>query len=118
MPIRYIVRTTDQGFGVWDAAVNGWRSPDLDRPSADALAAKLNAGAEGPTGTSAPADPPADDVREVVPPKPVEVFLDGAWWPATLDRWARRPDGWYGHAVRRADGVSGWYLAGQLRLAR
>ncbi|HEY6737447.1 MAG TPA: hypothetical protein VI076_01245, partial [Actinopolymorphaceae bacterium] len=40
---RFAVRRTEKGFGVWDAAVNGWHSPtDLDEPTATGLAERMN----------------------------------------------------------------------------
>lgn len=41
---RFAVRRTEKGFGVWDAAVNGWHSPtDLDETTAVGLAEEMNA---------------------------------------------------------------------------
>jgi hypothetical protein len=35
----------------------------------------------------------SDDVRRIDPPRPVEVWHDGAWVPALQDAWVRWPDG-------------------------
>lgn len=32
------------------------------------------------------------NVRRIDPPRPVEVELDGVWWPGSQDAWVRWPD--------------------------
>ena len=107
---RFAVRTTEQGFGVWDAAVNGWHSrQDLAETEATDLAKTMNAGydtREARSGTTS---------RKVLPPRPVLVLLDGRWWPGRLDWWVRETDGWYGRASLDASGATTWYPAASLR---
>jgi hypothetical protein len=107
---RFAVRRTGHGFGVWDAAVNGWHSrQDLDEAQATELAASMNAGhaaQEKPTDTGS---------RKVRPAKAVLVEVDGRWWPGHLDWWVRETDGWYGRASLDDNGATNWYPAGSLR---
>lgn len=107
---RFAVRTTGHGFGVWDAAVNGWHSrQDLGESEASELAATMNAGhaaEETPTDAAS---------RKVRPAKPVLVLVDGRWWPGHLDWWVRETDGWYGRASLDDTGAANWYPAGSLR---
>lgn len=119
MTIRYTVRATEHGYGVWDAAIHGWRSErSLSRTDAEeqatALAARDQPGT-GQPGSEADDTPRPADLRAVDPPRPVEIFADGAWWPGQLDRWARQPDGWYGRATRQATGKPAWYPSAHLR---
>lgn len=132
MPIRYTVRSGEDGFGVWDAVVHGWRTEqnlthaEAQRRAAeltardDAADAHLSPGVNGGSRTAGvPAAAPEHrnpaDTRTVDPPRKVEVFANGAWWPGELDRWARHPDGWYGRATRDAVPTADWYPSGQLR---
>ncbi|WP_020573558.1 hypothetical protein [Actinopolymorpha alba] len=109
---RFAVRRTPQGYGVWDAAVNGWHSKqDLAEPQATELARTMNARyavQEARTDTAS---------RKVVPAKQVLVLVDGRWWPGHLDWWVREADGWYGRAKLDATGVTNWYPAASLRPA-
>jgi hypothetical protein len=109
---RFAVRRTMHGFGVWDAAVNGWHSPqDLDQAAATKLATTMNSGAQKRQPQTEAGS------RKVRPAKPVLVLLDGRWWPAQLDWWVRETDGWYGRASVDATGVTNWYPAASLRPA-
>ncbi|REF34717.1 hypothetical protein [Thermasporomyces composti] len=107
---RFAVRKSSQGFGVWDAAVNGWHSrQDLSEAEATALARSMNAGhtpREARTGS-----------RRVSPAKPVLVLVDGRWWPGRLDWWVRETDGWYGRVTLDDTGARSWYPAATLRPA-
>lgn len=118
MTIRYTVRASEDGYGVWDAAVHGWRTEqNLARADAQRRAAELTRRhevSENAAANSGPVGQPAD-TRVIDPPRRVEIFADGAWWPGTLDRWARHPDGWHGRATRDAAPTPGWYPSGQLR---
>lgn len=53
--------------------------------------------------------------REVSPPKPVLILIDGHWWPGKLDKWAREHDGWYGRCTLQRTGTTNWYPAIALR---
>jgi hypothetical protein len=109
---RFAVRTTGHGFGVWDAAVNGWHSrQDLGQSEATDLAASMNA------GHSAQETPTDAGSRKVRPAKPVLVLVGGRWWPGHLDWWVRETDGWYGRASLDESGATNWYPAGSLRPA-
>jgi hypothetical protein len=39
----------------------------------------------------------SSNLRDVKPPKPVLILIDGHWWPGELDKWIREHDGWYGN---------------------
>ncbi len=112
MTERFAVRRTPQGYGVWDAAVNGWHSrQDLAEAQATDEATTMNA-------RYATQEPRGDTTsRKVLPPRPVLVLLDGRWWPGHLDWWVREADGWYGRAVLDESGASNWYPAGSLKPA-
>lgn len=106
--LRFTSRQTDAGWGVWDAAIHGWRSArDLTAEAAEALVPALEAQYD-------------QDQRPVSPPRRVEIFLDGAWWPGQLTAWARQPAGeWWGHATRdAAPEDTNWYPADALCPAR
>lgn len=138
---RFAVRRTEKGFGVWDAAVNGWHSPtDLDEPTATGLAERMNdqeAGRRGRVSTDGDAGsaqdgkdrtggvpaaeakaPAAGTLRRVRPPRPVLILIDGHWWPGRLDMWVREADGWYGRATLDRTGAMSWYPAISLRESR
>jgi hypothetical protein len=38
-----------------------------------------------------------EKTREVSPPKPVLILIEGHWFPGRLDKWVREHDGWYGN---------------------
>jgi hypothetical protein len=106
---RFAVRTTPKGYGVWDAAVNGWHSrQDLSQPEATDLAATMNS-------RHSSQEAGATLSRKVNPSRPVLVLVDGRWWPARLDWWVRETDGWYGRASLDATGDTSWYPAASLR---
>ncbi|MEQ7009597.1 hypothetical protein ABN028_25825 [Actinopolymorpha sp. B17G11] len=106
---RFAVRKTTEGYGVWDAAVNGWHSrQDLGQPEATELAATMNSG-------QSPQEAGATVSRKVNPARPILVLVDGRWWPAQLDWWVRESDGWYGRASLDATGATNWYPAASLR---
>ncbi|MPZ60414.1 MAG: hypothetical protein GEU93_03770 [Propionibacteriales bacterium] len=105
--MRFQVRKTDQGYGVWDTAVNelcsGW---DLTEAEAneqahdrDVLYDRFN-----------PRRP--EDVRHVTPPKRVDVhkWVTGG----ALDVWVRENGEWYGR-VRDKTGRLSWRHARELR---
>lgn len=105
--LRFTSRQTDEGWGVWDAAIHGWRSTrDLTAEAAHALVPVLEA--QYDTGQ-----------RPVQPPRRVEIRLEGGWWPGQLTAWARQPNGaWWGQATRdAAPGDTSWYPATHLRPA-
>jgi hypothetical protein len=109
---RFAVRATAHGYGVWDAAVNGWHSQqDLTEARATELATAMNTrhSAESPGSTTAS--------RKVLPARPVLVLVDGRWWPGRLDWWVREADGWYGRATLDDTGATNWYPAASLRPA-
>ena len=56
-----------------------------------------------------------ETTREVSPPKPVLILIDGHWWPGRLDKWEREHDGWYGRATLDRTGATNWYPAIALR---
>jgi hypothetical protein len=53
--------------------------------------------------------------RDVTPPKPILIRIDGRWWPGRLDRWAREADGWYGRATLDHGSAVSWYPSSALR---
>lgn len=117
MTDRYAVRRAENGYGVWDAAVNGWHgSQDLDEPEATRLADELNARIAGPAVPLAKRDMDGPS-RPVEPPKRVLVRLEDGWSSGRLDRWTRQPDGWFGRVRLDVGGPSTWYPADLLRPA-
>src|ERR671914_1759854 len=110
MTDRFAVRTTDRGFGVWDAAVNGWHGKqDLPRDEAVQLAGTMNATvAARQTATGAGS-------RKVAPARPVLVRVRDTWWPGRLDWWVRESDGWHGRVKLDANGATSWYPSDALR---
>ncbi|MBM7788008.1 hypothetical protein JOD67_004688 [Tenggerimyces flavus] len=110
MTDRFAVRTTDRGFGVWDAAVNGWHGKrDVPRDEAVQLAGKMNASvAARQTATGAGS-------RKVAPPRQVLVQVRDTWWPGQLDWWVRESDGWHGRVRLEANGATSWYPSDALR---
>ena len=120
MTDRYAVRRTDNGYGVWDAAVNGWHGErNLEMSDATRVADKMNACAGGPavplTGNGADGSP--RESRPVDPPKRVLVKLEDGWSSGRLDRWTRQLDGWYGRVRLDLGGPATWYPASNLRPA-
>ena len=90
------------GFGVWDAAVNGWHGPsDLTRDEAQQRAATVEAdyraaiAARAARGVERRAD---HHTRQVDPAKDVEFQLDddAPWIPGRLHTWHRDNGTWYG----------------------
>jgi hypothetical protein len=48
----------------------------------------------------------------LIPPRRVEIHINGTWTPGKLDWWVQEPDGWYGRAtLDTIDGATSWYLA-------
>jgi hypothetical protein len=108
---RFTVRPSDAGdgtYGVWDGAVNGWRAPSLEKADAERVKTDLDLqfNAHGPR--------PADDIRSVDPPQPVEHLT--AWEPGELDVWIRDGGQWLGR-VRDHDGHVAWIPQTDLRPA-
>lgn len=110
MTDRFAVRTTARGFGVWDAAVNGWHGKqDLVETEAARLASKMNAStAARETATGAGS-------KKVAPPRQVLVQVRDTWWPGKLDWWVRETDGWHGRVKLDANGATSWYPSDALR---
>ncbi len=112
MTDRFAVRTTDRGFGVWDAAVNGWHGKqDIAKDEAVQLAGKMNASVVArQTATGAGS-------RKVSPARQVLVQVRDTWWPGRLDWWVRESDGWHGRVRLDANGATSWYPSDALRQA-
>jgi hypothetical protein len=111
--MRFHVRKTEHGHGVWDPGLNGWRSGvDLDAEEARDLADQLNIAntVHGPR--------PPGTARHINPPRQVEIHINGTWIPGSLDWWVHESDGWYGRATLADGGATSWYLARDLRPAR
>jgi hypothetical protein len=107
---RFTVRPSNDGdgtYGVWDGAVNGWRSQGLSAEAAEHAKTELDVqfDAHGPRS--------ADAVRRVNPAQPVE---HAEWEPGELDIWIRDGDQWLGR-VRDREGRLAWIPAGDLRPA-
>ena len=106
---RFTVRPADDGsnrFGVWDGAVNGWRSTGIDDEwEAHRIASDLDVqyDAHGPR--------PADAVRKVDPAQPVQ---RAARQSGELDVWIRDNGEWLGR-VRDKDGHVTWIPGSDLR---
>ncbi len=107
---RFTVRTTDKGYGVWDAGTSGWRSrPDLELAAAEAVAEMLNMREQAPTLTTGPG-------AKQQPPKPCQVYLDGRWWSAHLTEWRQGADGsWWGTGTCEEREWLDWVPAAWLR---
>jgi hypothetical protein len=117
MPRRFLARLCDDGsVGVWDCAINAWRSAGQNQAQAEQHAAdlELQFDAWGPR--------PAQAVRRVQPPVAVD---NASWQPAgLLDHWIRvcADDSfvprfaWYGR-VRTESGAHLWLPAEDLRRA-
>ena len=96
-------------YGVWDAAVSGWRSAtNLPKPEADRLATQLNA------QDSQPPRPKKAGYRTVDPPRPVILSLDGQQYHGLLDAWSKEGGQWWGHVGIGTGAHGGWYPAGVL----
>ncbi|WBQ08737.1 hypothetical protein [Kribbella sp. CA-293567] len=97
MPGRFTVRPDDGDgtFGVWDGAVNGWRTTGqtLDVAERTKVDLDLQFNAHGPRL--------ADDVRPVEPAQLIERAV--AWESVELDTWLRDGGRWYGK-IRDRDG--------------
>jgi hypothetical protein len=88
---RFTVRPADdesEGFGVWDGAVNGWRASGL---STEVEANRMASELEVQYDTHGPR--PADAVRRVDPPQPVQRVERAA---GELDVWIRHNGEWLG----------------------
>lgn len=107
--MRFIARASDDGWGVWDSAVAGFRTPTcLTQDQATDQAAELDVQFDtyGQRSDS--------DVRWLEQPRDVEV---AQWRPAgRIEVWVRERGQWYGR-VRDADGHVQWHRAGDLRPA-
>lgn len=104
---RFQVRQVEDGFGVWDTAVGGWRSvQNLSRAAADNLAADLDL-QYGPYGIRL-----ASEVRRCEPPRSVEARNWGA--AGVLEVWVREGGRWWGR-VRDGDGGRRWVPSDDLR---
>ncbi len=107
---RFAVRTTERGYGVWDAGTSGWRSKqDLTVAEAESQAAIMN-GQE-----RARAVPTGSGFRQN-PAKPCQVYLEGRWWTGFLTDWQQSTDGsWWGAGTCEEQEWSGWVPAAWLR---
>lgn len=103
---RFKVRPDGDGYGVWDGAANGWRARDLTEREAHRAAADLE------VQYDAYGVRPAETVRQVQPPRPVErvMWLAGG----VVEAWVRQREGWYG-LVRASGGQLSWVPGNELR---
>lgn len=96
MRVRFTVRADDDDagkYGVWDGAVNGWRSRHLaDEPEATREAAQLELQYDA-HGARSP-----QTVRRFDNAKPaVQINRDGSWSPpGKLHAWLHTDGQWYG----------------------
>jgi hypothetical protein len=108
---RFAVRKTEHGYGVWDAGTNGWRSgQDLALQEAEKQATTLN-GQERAAKTV----PTGQGLRQN-PPKPCQVYLDGAWRTGYLTEWQQdQAGGWWGLGTCDDHDWHDWIPAARLR---
>ena len=114
MTERFNVRTTPKGFGVFDAAVNGWHGQqDLTKDAADQVAADMN----GKVGVRRVQTQTGAGSRQVAPAKRVKVHVHEVWREGTLDWWVREKDGWHGRVKDSISGKTEWLHADRIRPA-
>jgi hypothetical protein len=112
---------SDEGFGVWDSATNGWHGPsNLTREEAQQRATAIEAdyrtaiAERAARGTERRAD---HHTRPVNPPIDVELQLaeDAPWIPGRLRAWHREPDCWHGEVTVGDSGKPIWIKQHLLR---
>jgi hypothetical protein len=111
MTNRFYVRTTPKGFGVFDAAVNGWTSrQDLTKDQADQISDERNAAIEAINNAK------PKTRRTVEPPRKVHARIEGAVVEGILHAWDRANGGWMGEVELKPDRRI-WVKADDLRPA-